>query len=187
MGLILAKSPRALWNPLQEFFVKQGLHLWLEVGKPMLDLYPPNDSPRLPDGFAYRIAYTDLSTITGQFAMVVRRFAFLTLNGMFYLPKNPIQCAARTDENRDVLIRLVAIGQDRDTRHRKALDRLAKGNDASHGDNHVVPILREIVNNDKIFAVFPLMKEGFSHPWYYVCSEVFDAVEQILEASVPTP
>jgi len=75
----------------------------------------------------------------------------------------------------------MAIGEDRGERHRLALARLATGTNALRGDNHVLPVLQEIFHEDMIFMVFPLMSLGFSYPWYYRFSEVFDAVEQILE------
>jgi hypothetical protein len=64
-----------------------------------------------------------------------------------------------------------------------ALSRLAMGNNAMRGGNHTVPVLREIVHDDMVFAIFPLMSTGFDYPWYYCFSEVIDAVEQILEAT----
>ena len=42
-------------------------------------------------------------------------------------------------------------------------------------------MLREIVLDDMIFAVFPLMNEGFHGPWYYDFGELIDAVDQVLE------
>jgi hypothetical protein len=95
--------------------------------------------------------------------------------------KNPIHCPARATEGRDVLIRLVAIGVDRGERHVAALSRLATGDNGLRGDNHVVPVLKEIVHGDMTFVVFPLMAMGFDYPWYYRFSEVLNAVEQILE------
>ena len=95
--------------------------------------------------------------------------------------KNSIHCPARTTDGRDVLIRLIAIGADRDERHFAALSRLATGDNALRGDNHIVPVLKEIVHEDMTFVVFPLMASGFDYPWFYRFSEVLNAVEQILE------
>jgi hypothetical protein len=107
-------------------------------------------------------------------------FSGLTLTNF----KNNIHCPARTTDNRDVLIRLMAIGEDRGERYRKSLSRLATGNNALRGNNHAVPVLQEIVHDDMIFAVFPLLKWGFDYPWFYSFSEVLDAVEQVLEVTV---
>jgi len=41
--------------------------------------------------------------------------------------------------------------------------------------------LRELVHDDMIFAVFPLLGTGFDSPWFYRFSEVINAVEQVLE------
>jgi hypothetical protein len=65
--------------------------------------------------------------------------------------------------------------------HLAALHRLGTGLIASRGDNHTVPMLQEIVRGDMVFAVFPLMHEGFESPWYYDFSELVDSVEQVLE------
>ena len=78
----------------------------------------------------------------------------------------------------------MAIGEDRGERHRVALSRLATGDNALRGSNHAVPVLRELVHEDMIFAVFPLLSWGFDYPWFYRFSEVLDAVEQVLEVTV---
>jgi len=62
-----------------------------------------------------------------------------------------------------------------------ALSRVATGDNALRGTNHAVPVLRELVHDDMIFAVFPLLSMGFSWPWFYRFSEVLNAVEQVLE------
>jgi len=71
------------------------------------------------------------------------------------------------------------IGRDRGEKHSMALSCLAAGNMAAMGENHTVPVLRQIVNKEMTFAVFPLMSTVFDYP-YYCFSEVLDAVEQIL-------
>lgn len=67
--------------------------------------------------------------------------------------------------------------------HRKALDRLALGNTAALGANHVLPVLDKIEYEDMLFYVFPLMAEGFLRPWYFCFKEIIDACEQVLEVS----
>jgi hypothetical protein len=69
----------------------------------------------------------------------------------------------------------MAIGTNRGENHREALKRLAPDHNTSP-DCYIVPMLAEIVHNDMVFAVFPKMSKGFSNPWYYQFSEVFDAL-----------
>ena len=77
----------------------------------------------------------------------------------------------------------MAIGEDRGERHRNALSRVAKGDNALRGTNHAVPVLQELVHEDMIFAVFPLLSWGFDYPWFYHFCEVINAVEQVLEVT----
>lgn len=65
-----------------------------------------------------------------------------------------------------------------------SLSRLATGHNALRGTNHAVPVLQELVHDDMIFAVFPLLSWGFDYPWFYRFSEVVDAVEQVLEVTI---
>jgi len=74
------------------------------------------------------------------------------------LTQNSITCAARTADNRDVVIRLVATGQDRGENHRLALSRLAADDNALTGPNHTIPVLDELVHGDMVFAVFLELK-----------------------------
>ena len=78
----------------------------------------------------------------------------------------------------------MAIGEDRGERHRMSLSRVATGDNALQGRNHAVPLLQELVHDDMIFAVFPLLSMGFNWPWYYNFSEVLNDVEQVLEVTV---
>ncbi|KAF8523035.1 kinase-like domain-containing protein [Gautieria morchelliformis] len=79
-----------------------------------------------------------------------------------------------------MLIRLVVKGDD-GLNHLAALRRLGTGDVAFRRDNHIVPMLREIVLDDMIFVVFPLLHDGFDSPWYYNYGEVLDAVYQVTE------
>jgi hypothetical protein len=77
----------------------------------------------------------------------------------------------------------MAIGEDGGQNHRAALERLVSDQKAWH-DDHILPVLAEIVYQDMTFAVFPLMWTGSAYPWYYRFSEVLDAVEQVLEVGL---
>ena len=79
------------------------------------------------------------------------------------------------------MIRVMAVGSDRDEEHRKALDRLTGGHTAALSHNHVLPVLDKIEHEDMLFYVFPMMDDGFSYPWYFSFNEVIDACEQVLE------
>jgi hypothetical protein len=94
--------------------------------------------------------------------------------------QRPIHCIARTDDGRDVLIRLIAkAGQGLE--EFDILQHVATGHRAFLGDNHCLPMLRSLVLDDMIFGVFPFVEKGFTYPWYYDVGEVFDAVLQVLQ------
>ncbi|KAF8487762.1 hypothetical protein JB92DRAFT_2758770 [Gautieria morchelliformis] len=157
-------TPRDVWTPLEQFFLERGLTLWKKCYTRYRHLYlvPGNDLPRSPDGFVYSTPVSDTRPESG-----------------FDLAK-AVHCPARTVDDRDVLIRLIAFG-DEGLTHLAVLRRLATGHVAFRGENHIVPMLREIVRDDMIFAVFPLMHEGFDSPWHYNYGEVVDAVYQMIE------
>ena len=181
-GYKYSPRPRNVWIPLEPFFLSNGYTLW----QPQYALYPepPNDEPRAPDGFVYRTEYCETKPNVRHFDLIVSQTSYLLLRSDIYLLQSTIHCPARTTDNRDVLIRMMAIGEDRGERHRNALSRVAKGDNALRGTNHAVPVLQELVHEDMVFAVFPLLSWGFDYPWFYVFSEVINAVEQVLEVTI---
>lgn len=54
------------------------------------------------------------------------------------------------------------------------------------GDNHAPPVLRELVHDDMVFAIFPLVSDGFSVDYERV-EDVFKAMTDVLEAMNYTP
>ncbi|KAF8520610.1 kinase-like domain-containing protein [Hysterangium stoloniferum] len=151
----------AIWQQLESFFLEQGLILWVTSRDYILR--PPNDNERCPDPFAYRIGVSDEIDHKPFFALI----------------KNSM-CPARTLDDRDVLIKLVAKGND-GLNHLEALRRLAIGSVGSRGDNHTVPVLRIITLEDMTFVIFPLMAPGFTLGWYNQLHETIDAATQLLE------
>ena len=98
---------------------------------------------------------------------------------MNYLFQRNIHCAATTDDERHVVIRLIKKGDQGDT-HLQVLRRIASGWVASFGDNHALPVLREIVHDDMVFVLFPLVSDGFFHHYERV-EDAFKAMTDILE------
>jgi hypothetical protein len=188
------EDPRAMWVQFEASLLQKGYELW--VTSSPLTVKPPlrgqkSPAPRTPDGFAYRTRYNDSSDSSDyRFGMGVSLLLWpfpIILQQEFYLfviIQSPIHCPARTKDNRDVLIRLTSIGDDRGERLRKALARVACDGAGVHGDNHVLPVLGEVELQDKTFTIFPLMSEGFTQPWYYCFTEVLDGIEQVLEVCV---
>jgi len=56
---------------------------------------------------------------------------------------------------------VIQVGEDRGEKHRVSSARVATGDNALRGTNHTVPVLCELVHDDMIFAVFPLLSMGF--------------------------
>lgn len=104
------------------------------------------------------------------------------------LPQNPIICPACTLDGRDVMIRLVCMKGDPSPsgiRHLDILRRVAKGDVACIGNNHIVPVLQELTNDEHglTFIVQPKLFDIDEFPTWYTAREAADFVVQILEVS----
>ncbi|KAK0444160.1 hypothetical protein EV421DRAFT_495983 [Armillaria borealis] len=116
--------PYDLWKrePLQKFFQDHGYTLWIsEYEQGLGDIYnvqlhPPNDEPRRPDG------YTFVSRYQCQPGILIHKPEFSQVNS--------IHCPARTIHNQDVLIRLISIDGDARDDHYEAIRRLSQGQTA---------------------------------------------------------
>ncbi|KAK0442410.1 hypothetical protein EV421DRAFT_1710862 [Armillaria borealis] len=166
--------PYDLWKrePLRDFFRQNGYILWhseheLGISTGSVELIPPNDEPRRPDG------YTFLTQC--QPGIVIYKANFGQV-------KN-IHCTARTIHNQDVVIRLISIdGDATGDEHYKAIRHLSAGPTAFRGDNHALPLLNELEFNGLRFVVFPLLSIGGPWlPWYYNADEVLDYLSQIFQ------
>ena len=170
----LPARPRDIWNPLEEYFRSQGLTLWVPFGDP--STYPADQKHRAPDGFAHVIP-ANLNA-NPSFDQMVRGFFLLTPTMNNLLQRN-IHCAATTDDGRHVVIRLIKKGDQGET-HLQVLRRIASGGVALLGDNHALPVLREIVHDDMVFVLFPLVSDGFFFCYERV-EDVFKAMVDVLE------
>ncbi|PBK60618.1 hypothetical protein ARMSODRAFT_722197 [Armillaria solidipes] len=168
--------PYDLWKrePLRDFFRQNGYILWhseheLGISTGSVELIPPNDAPRRPDG------YTFVTRYQCQPGIVIYKANFGQV-------KN-IHCTARTIHNQDVVIRLISIdGDATGDEHYKAIRRLSAGPTAFRGDNHALPLLNELEFNGLRFVVFPLLSIGGPWlPWYYNADEILDYLSQIFQ------
>ncbi|EJD54038.1 hypothetical protein AURDEDRAFT_157291 [Auricularia subglabra TFB-10046 SS5] len=85
-----------------------------------------------------------------------------SVSGIF---SSPAICPARTADGRDVVIRLITIGDDGKD-HKEALERLSTGNVASVIGNHAVPVLQWLHLDELTFAVFPYLSTLDPTPLY---------------------
>lgn len=90
-------------------------------------------------------------------------------------------------DGKDVIIRLVAIGDERQN-HIAILRDVASPPEVAR-QSHVVPLLRELEKDGMVVAVFPLVydaryEETLWGPWYKRVSEVHDVIEQLLEGFI---
>ena len=113
--------------------------------------HPADLKPRGPDGFAHFIPAT--LNRAPRFDQTVCGFFSPDAHNKHLLQRN-IHCAATTEDGRYVLIRLIKKGDQGET-HLRGLRRIASGGVALLGDNHALPVLREIGHGDMVFVVFP--------------------------------
>ncbi|KAF9019709.1 hypothetical protein BDZ89DRAFT_310140 [Hymenopellis radicata] len=129
------KGYDALWLPLAPFFETHGYYLWVKstdwiptTMNCLCPLAPPNSHARVFDGYSYSSPYLLDSKAK---------------NKSFEQQMSPVICPARTAQNHDVMIRLVAVGASGE-QHSRALDRLGATPLASLPQNHALPVLNRI-------------------------------------------
>ncbi|KZV90524.1 hypothetical protein EXIGLDRAFT_720299 [Exidia glandulosa HHB12029] len=154
--------PRALWAPFETFFASHGITLWKEA-RGYGSMEPPDDRVRAPDGFFYRMVNP-------------RRPEEFSQPGFTHTLATV--CPGRTSDGRDVVIRIVSIG-DEGLNHRVALERLSTGNVASLIGNHTVPVLQWLELENVTFAVQPLLSPSDPLSMY-----AYEDVEDLLKTMV---
>ncbi|KZW04407.1 hypothetical protein EXIGLDRAFT_828279 [Exidia glandulosa HHB12029] len=126
-----------VWHLFESFFGAHGLQLWDVHPTRLWTTVPPDTRPRAPDAFFYRFE-----------AEIDKNYPFTVIT--------PTLCAARTVDGRDVVIRIVCIGEE-GLNHLEALRRLATGNIASVIGNHTIPVLQWLTLEHITFAVHPYL------------------------------
>lgn len=94
---------------------------------------------------------------------------------------------ARTINGKDVIIRVVAIG-DEGRNHLDVLREVATPSSVAR-ESHALPLLQELETDGITFCVFPLVFDaGYDFndtraPWYARVSEVLEVMRQLLQVS----
>lgn len=92
-----------------------------------------------------------------------------------------IHYAARSKEGKDVVIRLVAKGED-GLEELEILRTVASPPLSTLPANHALPMLMELSKDDMRFAVFPMVSNnGVTNPWFSKLSEALELIDQVLE------
>ncbi|KAL8278049.1 hypothetical protein RQP46_009509 [Phenoliferia psychrophenolica] len=168
----LVREVHDLWEPLAPFFAKHGLILFKPVpGGSQLQ-------PNLPDPAEIRAADGYHHWVPALGAPQATTVEAHGLTGLYHM--------ARTTDGKDVIIRLVAIGQE-GRNHIEVLRDVATPPEVAR-KSHVTPLLHELEEDGRTFAVFPLLFDaGYKYspdcirtPWYKRVSEVLEVMEQLL-------
>ncbi len=62
------------------------------------------------------------------------------------------------------------------------LRKISSGHQAMLGENHALPMLRELEHEDMAFGIFPAVSSRIHVPWFENADQAFNAIIQILEA-----
>nr|VWO99832.1 Uncharacterized protein [Ganoderma boninense] len=157
----------AIWKVLAPFFADRGYTLWpnghISMSTSSVDDVSAN-------GYMYDASPFHESDKSWDSLRPI----------LSYKSRNALTRAARTSDGRDVVLKVLAIGN-QGKEHLEILDMLARGPYSLITANHTLPLLELIVLDDITFGVFP--KVGYS------CSEMYggwakSSVRDVLEMIV---
>ncbi|PBK70985.1 hypothetical protein ARMSODRAFT_1083902 [Armillaria solidipes] len=128
----------SLWSRLQPLLSVRGYTLWEKQWG--FSLMSPSDRGPSPNGFLYHTP-----TISDSY------------QSLYYVtPSNANIIAARHNDGRDVMIRIItADGEDHDTL--RIVKKICTGEEGLLSSNHALPLLEVFEYNDLTFGVFPLV------------------------------
>ncbi|KAI0636466.1 hypothetical protein C8Q77DRAFT_1246522 [Trametes polyzona] len=169
-----------LWKLLRAFFMTCGYTLWKQESGSGSILCPDvddiEDVARHAHGYAYATQHRGIGPQVGS------------VNDLFgFVNKNPLYRPARQANGRDVMIRVLAIGE-RGRTHIAVLEATSMGPYAYFNDNHSVPLLDFVHFQDITFGVFPKvgfrMQEAYGSWAKNSVGDVVDMILQCVEALV---
>ncbi|PIL28181.1 hypothetical protein GSI_09718 [Ganoderma sinense ZZ0214-1] len=163
----------AIWKVLEPFFAERGYTLWQHRDFFMTAV---SRGGAVSNGFMYATPHRAYEKLSGSIQRVLS-----------YEYRNALTRAARTPDGRDVVFRVLAIGEE-GREHVDLLKTLARGTYSLISANHTLPLLELIELDDITFGVFP--KVAFScselyHGWAESSvGDILEMIAQCLEALV---
>ncbi|KAM5532920.1 hypothetical protein V8D89_013386 [Ganoderma adspersum] len=142
----------AIWNLLAPFFAERGYTLW-QHSYFFLTFGTKGDV--VPNGYMYATPHRAFENLSGSIQ-----------GALAYEYKNALTRAARASDRRDVIFRVLAVGEE-GREHVELLKAFTTGPYGLISSNHILPLLDLIELEDITFAVYP--KVGGS------CSELYNA------------
>ena len=171
-----------LWLNLDFFLEAEGFSQWTYK----LDAYlrSPGSSNVLPNGYLFACQHR-LADRNGSLKSL-REFQYLVCHPLcsahaqeIDLLQNPLIRALRTHEGQDVIMRVVAVG-DNGRKHLDILRVLATAPQVLISANHALPMIREVQLGHITFGVFPLV--GYTLDASWANDSVGDILDMLLQA-----
>ncbi|PPR07268.1 hypothetical protein CVT26_012428 [Gymnopilus dilepis] len=148
-----------LWSSYEDLFYSSGYTLWERRKSRSYEQVPPNKNPRAPDGFSY---------------------AMSTEADKPWVSTSTKLHAARTKDNRDVVIVLLSDGV-RGISATRSLEIVGRGLNAALFNNHTLPVLEWLRQDNLVFGVFPMVGRWYDLPWFGSIGNILEFMGQIIE------
>lgn len=153
------------WQQFEPFFEQHGYKLFV----PDLDY---TQLLRAPEDCGIRGEDANSLFLPECLGMAVNPSAFCMQTG--------IHVAARAPSNLDVVIRIMAIGDE--GREHLAIMRELAAPEARVPENRTVPMIAELTTGGVVFGIFPVMwTHAMQIPWFETGRQLLDALDQVLE------
>jgi hypothetical protein len=170
------KDPfNAIWSQLQGFFNRHDLRLWISPKGSSVLHAPTKEFPS--PGFVYMTHSDPRSGHRLTFLPMRVCDVFWTRLSCLTLLQNALSYVARRRDGLDVVVRVLTAGGQGDN-HRRILKRIACGQEVLLQDNHVLPLLYELVYQDITFGIFPRVSVCMERS---ICSWPKNSVGDVLD------
>ncbi|PIL24527.1 hypothetical protein GSI_14283 [Ganoderma sinense ZZ0214-1] len=163
----------AIWKALEPFFAERGYTLWQHCYFFMTAM--PKGGV-VPNGYMYASPFRAYEELSGSIQ-----------GALSFEYRNALTRAARASDGRDVVFRVLAIGEE-GREHVDLLKAFGRGTYGLINANHTLPLLDLIELDDITFAVFPKVANSCSelyNSWAETSvGDILDMIVQCLEALV---
>ncbi|EJD37596.1 hypothetical protein AURDEDRAFT_173362 [Auricularia subglabra TFB-10046 SS5] len=154
---------RAAWEQFEPFFEQHGYRLYMHSGSQYEGhvTAPPDCNPTRAED---------------EYGRFLPEWIDRERKHSYFFPQTGIHMAAVSPSNTDVVIRIMAIGDE--GQDHLALMRALAAPEAQVPENHTLPMLAELKKDDIVFGIFPIMStQAMGNPWFETVRQLLDALE----------